>query len=137
MYILQNPQKMIYKTSILIKSATIVNEGTLFVGDVLIKDGFIEQISGELNIRADEEIRAEGKYLLPGCIDDQVHFREPGLTHKANIYTESRAAAAGGITSYMEMPNTIPNTLTQQLLAAKYQIASQNCITRLHHQIAF
>lgn len=129
MYILQNPQKMTSKTSILIKSATIVNEGTLFVGDVLIKDGFIEQISGELNIRADEEIRAEGKYLLPGCIDDQVHFREPGLTHKANIYTESRAAAAGGITSYMEMPNTIPNTLTQQLLAAKYQIASQNSLT--------
>ena len=120
---------MTSKTSILIKSATIVNEGTLFVGDVLIKDGFIEQIGGELNVRADEEIRAEGKYLLPGCIDDQVHFREPGLTHKANMYTESRTAAAGGITSYMEMPNTIPNTLTQQLLAAKYQIASQNSLT--------
>lgn len=120
---------MTSKTSILIKSATIVNEGTLFVGDVLINNGFIEQIGRELNVRADEEIRAEGKYLLPGCIDDQVHFREPGLIHKANIYTESRAAAAGGITSYMEMPNTIPNTLTQQLLEAKYQIASQNSLT--------
>ncbi len=115
-------------TSILIKAATIVNEGTAFVGDVFIKNGFIEKIGGELNLKADQEIYAEGKYLLPGCIDDQVHFREPGLTHKANIYTESRAAVAGGITSYMEMPNTVPNTLTQQLLEAKYQIASKNSL---------
>lgn len=111
-------------SSILIKSATIVNEGQTFVGDVFIKDGIIEQISGSLNFPADKEINAEGLHLFPGCIDDQVHFREPGLTHKATIYTESRAAVAGGITSFMEMPNTVPNTLTQQLLADKYEIAA-------------
>ena len=112
-------------SSILIKSATIVNEGRTFVGDVFVKDGFIEQISSSLNIHADKEINAEGLHLFPGCIDDQVHFREPGLTHKADIFTESRAAIAGGITSFMEMPNTVPNTLTQQLLEDKYQIAER------------
>ncbi len=115
--------------SILIKSATIVNENKQTVADVLVKDGFIERIDGQINAGADKEINAEGLYLFPGCIDDQVHFREPGLTHKANIYTESRAAAAGGITSFMEMPNTVPNTLTQQLLADKYQIAAQTALT--------
>lgn len=112
-------------SSILIKSATIVNEGRTFVGDVFVKDGFIEQISSSLNIHTDKEINAEGLHLFPGCIDDQVHFREPGLTHKADIFTESRAAIAGGITSFMEMPNTVPNTLTQQLLEDKYQIAER------------
>jgi dihydroorotase len=112
-------------SSIIIKSATIVNEGRTFIGDVFVKNGLIEQIGSSLNISADKEINAEGLYLFPGCIDDQVHFREPGLTHKANIYTESRAAIAGGITSFMEMPNTIPNALTQELLEDKYQIASQ------------
>lgn len=111
-------------SSILIKSASIVNEGQIFIGDVFVKDGLIQQIGSNLNIAAEKEINAEGLYLLPGCIDDQVHFREPGLTHKADIFTESRAAIAGGITSFMEMPNTIPNTLTQELLADKYQIAS-------------
>ena len=111
--------------SILIKSATIVNEGRLFSADILIKDGLIEKIGTNLADTADKEINAEGLHLFPGCIDDQVHFREPGLTHKADIYTESRAAVAGGITSFMEMPNTIPNTLTQQLLANKYEIASK------------
>ncbi|HVW97407.1 MAG TPA: dihydroorotase [Mucilaginibacter sp.] len=115
-------------SSILIKAATIVNENQQFVADVFVKDGFIEQIGNQLNITADREINAEGLYLLPGCIDDQVHFREPGLTHKADIYTESRAAVAGGITSFMEMPNTIPNTLTQQLLQDKYDIAAQNSL---------
>ena len=77
------------------------------------------------------EIDGEGKYLFPGCIDDQVHFREPGLTHKANIYTESKAAIAGGVTSFMEMPNTIPNALTQELLEDKYKIAAQTFISQL------
>jgi dihydroorotase len=110
--------------SILIKSATIVNENKQFVGDVLVKDGFIERIGISINAPADKEINAEGLYLFPGCIDDQVHFREPGLTHKATIYTESRAAVAGGITSFMEMPNTVPNALTQRLLQDKYDIAA-------------
>jgi dihydroorotase len=114
--------------SILIKSATVVNEARQFVADVLIKDGFIERIGGQINAKAGKEINAEGLYLFPGCIDDQVHFREPGLTHKATIYTESRAAVAGGITSFMEMPNTLPNTLTRELLEDKYRIASQHSL---------
>ncbi len=115
-------------STILIKSASIVNEGQIFIGDVFIKDGFIEQIGSGLNMYADKEINAEGLHLLPGCIDDQVHFREPGLTHKADIFTESRAAVAGGITSFMEMPNTVPNTLTQELLEDKFNIASRASI---------
>jgi dihydroorotase len=110
-------------SSIIIKSATIVNEGRTFIGDVFIKNGLIEQVGSSLSMAADKVINAEGLHLFPGCIDDQVHFREPGLTHKADIFTESRAAIAGGITSFMEMPNTVPNTLTQQLLEDKYQIA--------------
>lgn len=111
--------------SIIIKSANIINEGKSFIGDVYIKNGFIEKIGNQIDMIADREINAEGLYLLPGCIDDQVHFREPGLTHKADIYTESRAAVAGGITSFMEMPNTVPNALTQVLLKDKYNIASR------------
>jgi dihydroorotase len=114
--------------TILIKQATIVNEGHQFVADILIKDGFIERIDSSINQYADKVINAEGLHLLPGMIDDQVHFREPGLTHKANIYTESRAAVAGGITSFMEMPNTVPNTLTQELLADKYAIAAKTSL---------
>jgi dihydroorotase len=114
--------------SILIKSATVVNENQQFVADVLIKDGLIARIDKQIDEKAGIEINAEGLYLFPGCIDDQVHFREPGLTHKANIYTESRAAAAGGITSFMEMPNTVPNTLTQELLEDKYRIASRDSL---------
>ncbi|MEJ6981329.1 dihydroorotase [Pedobacter sp. P351] len=115
-------------SSILIKSAIIINEGKQVTGDVFINNGFIEKIGSSLNVRADKEINAEGQYLLPGCIDDQVHFREPGLTHKGDIYTESRAAVAGGITSYMEMPNTVPNTVTQELLENKYKIASEKSL---------
>ena len=115
-------------STILIKSATIVNESKQFVSDLLVKDGLIERIDKHIDIHADQTIDAEGLYLLPGFIDDQVHFREPGLTHKANIYTESRAAVAGGITSFMEMPNTVPNTLTQELLEQKYEIASRNSL---------
>ncbi|WP_295771792.1 dihydroorotase [uncultured Mucilaginibacter sp.] len=115
-------------SSILIKSATVVNEGQKFVADVLVKNGLIERIDNNIDAHADEVIKAEGLHLLPGAIDDQVHFREPGLTHKADINTEARAAVAGGITSFMEMPNTVPNTLTQQLLQDKYDIAEQNSL---------
>ena len=115
-------------SSIIIKNATIVNEGRQRVADVLVKDGFIEKIDGQINAVADKEINAEGLHLFPGCIDDQVHFREPCLTHKGNIHSESRAAVAGGITSFMEMPNTVPNTLTQTLLEDKYQIAANTSL---------
>lgn len=111
--------------TILIKAASIVNEGQIVVADVLIKNGFIEKIAPNIDTPADQEINAEGLHLFPGMIDDQVHFREPGLTHKADIFSESMAAVAGGITSFMEMPNTVPNTLTQELLADKYSIASE------------
>ena len=115
--------------SILLKAGTIINEGKRFVADILIKNGRIEKIAPSISVDYKiEELNLEGKYILPGCIDDQVHFREPGLTHKAEIKTESRAAVAGGITSFMEMPNTVPNTLTQALLEDKYKIASQNSI---------
>lgn len=112
----------------LIKGATLVNEGKQFIADVLIKNGIIEQIGQSLTAIGAKEINAEGLHLLPGMIDDQVHFREPGLTHKADIFSESMAAVAGGITSFMEMPNTVPNTLTQDLLAEKYQIATQTSL---------
>lgn len=114
---------------ILITNANIVNEGKVSEGDVLIKGEFIERIGKDLSSQqADLVIHAKGKYLMPGVIDDQVHFREPGLTHKATIYSESRAAVAGGVTSFMEMPNTNPPTFTQQLLEDKYNIASQNAL---------
>lgn len=113
---------------ILIKGATIVNEGKQFVSDVLIFDQRIQKIAPTISDANAKEINAEGKYLFPGFIDDQVHFREPGLTHKAEIYTEAKAAVAGGITSFMEMPNTVPNTLTQELLADKYAIAAQKSL---------
>jgi dihydroorotase len=113
-------------SSIIIKKATIVNEGRQQVADVLVKDGFIERIESQINTTADKEINAEGLYLFPGCIDDQVHFREPGLTHKGNIKSESRAAVAGGITSFMEMPNTVPNTLTQQLLHVTHWLTTRS-----------
>ena len=112
----------------LIKGATLVNEGKQFIADVLVKNGRIEQIGEGLSSPTAQEINAEGLYLLPGMIDDQVHFREPGLTHKADIFTESMAAVAGGITSFMEMPNTVPNTLTQALLADKYAIAAETSL---------
>lgn len=115
-------------SSILIKSATIVNENNQYIADILVKDGFIERIDHQIDTNANKVINAEGLYLLPGCIDDQVHFREPGLTYKGDIHSESRAAVAGGITSFMEMPNTVPNTLTQQLLEEKYDIASHNSL---------
>lgn len=115
-------------STILIKAASIVNEGQIFNADLLIKNGRIEKIASTIDTTADLEINAEGLHLLPGMIDDQVHFREPGLTHKADIFSESMAAVAGGITSFMEMPNTVPNTLTQDLLADKYAIAQQTSL---------
>ncbi|MBX2961495.1 MAG: dihydroorotase [Cyclobacteriaceae bacterium] len=115
--------------SIRIVNANIVNEGKVFQGEVLIKGEYIEAIESDLSARhADVVIDANGQHLFPGLIDDQVHFREPGLTHKATIYTESRAAVAGGVTSYMEMPNTVPPAFTQQLLEDKYQIASRDSL---------
>src|ERR1700760_2702987 len=108
----------------LIRNVYIVNEGRISPGDLLIKNGRIEKIGTNLQPAfAVTEINGDGKHLLPGAIDDQVHFREPGLTHKATIYTESRAAVAGGVTSFMEMPNTQPPAFTQKLLEDKYNIA--------------
>lgn len=115
--------------STLILNAKVVNEGTVTENDVLIKGQHIEKIGSDLqSTHTGRIIDAEGKFLIPGAIDDQVHFREPGLTHKASIYTESRAAVAGGVTSFMEMPNTIPPAFTQALLEDKYQIAAENSL---------
>ena len=111
----------------LIKNAKIVNENSIFEGDVLIEGEYIAKIASEISV--DDAIKivdAEGKYLLPGVIDDQVHFREPGLTHKANIETESKAAIAGGITSFIEMPNTNPQTVTIEKLQEKFDIAAKS-----------
>lgn len=109
----------------LIKNITIVNEGVSKVQDILIEKGRIEKIDNVINTNQDvREINGQGKHLLPGVIDDQVHFREPGLTHKASIYSEAKSAIAGGVTSFMEMPNTVPPVFTQQLLEEKYAIAA-------------
>ncbi|MEP7128475.1 MAG: dihydroorotase [Chitinophagales bacterium] len=109
---------------ILLKNAQIVNEGKIFPGDLLIKNGRIEKIETHISgTGAETEIDAAGNYLFPGIIDDQVHFREPGLTHKATIYSESKAGIAGGVTSFMEMPNTIPPADTHELLEQKYRTA--------------
>jgi dihydroorotase len=111
----------------LFKNIRIVNEGKIKSADVLIKDTRIEKIAGSINENGNvKEINGENNYLLPGVIDDQVHFREPGLVHKATIGSESRAAVAGGVTSFMEMPNTIPNALSREILEQKYLIASQH-----------
>lgn len=110
---------------VLIKNAKIVNEGTIFEGDILIEDEFIVEIAEKISVKssATKIIDAEGNYLIPGAIDDQVHFREPGLTYKGDIASESKAAVAGGITSFIEQPNTVPNAVTQEILEEKYQIA--------------
>lgn len=114
--------------TLLIKNATLVNEGQQFESDVYVKDGRIFQIATHIQALADETVDARGLHLFPGVIDDQVHFREPGLTHKADLYTEPRAAVAGGVTTFMEMPNTKPQTLTQELLQAKYDAAARKSI---------
>lgn len=113
---------------IILKGGTVVNEGAKKVQDILIDGSRIEKIAHSIEDNNAQEINVEGKYIIPGMIDDQVHFREPGLTHKANIRTESRAAVAGGVTSFMEMPNTVPNALTQELLQDKYATAAQSSI---------
>lgn len=114
-------------STILIRNAKIVNEGAIFEGDILIENEFIKEIAEKISPKSSDcvIIDAEGSYVIPGAIDDQVHFREPGLTHKGNIETESRAAVAGGITSFIEQPNTVPNAVTQELLEDKYQIAAK------------
>ena len=115
--------------SILIRNATIVNENTTFKGDVLIENEIIKKVGPSIQVTNEdalEIIEAHGSYLIPGFIDDQVHFREPGLTHKANIATESRAAIAGGITTFIEMPNTVPQATTQALLEDKFEIAAKD-----------
>jgi dihydroorotase len=115
--------------SYLIKNTKIVNEGKTIQGDVLIKNGRIEKIASQIEaIGGITEINGENQFLLPGVIDDQVHFREPGLTHKANIYSEAKAAIAGGTTSFMEMPNTQPPVFTQALLEDKYQIGANTSL---------
>lgn len=115
--------------STLIVNARIVNEGTIQEKDVLIKGEYIERVDGDLqSVSANKVLDANGKLLLPGAIDDQVHFREPGMTHKATIATESRAAVAGGVTSFMEMPNTIPPAFTQELLEEKYAIGAAHSL---------
>ncbi len=113
----------------LIKNIHIVNEGRVSNADILIKEERIERIDSEINLSENhKEIDGSGLYAFPGVIDDQVHFREPGLTHKGDIFTESRAAVAGGVTSFMEMPNVVPQTVTQELLESKYQIGAKNAL---------
>ncbi len=113
----------------LFKDILVVNEGKIKSTDLLVANGRIEKINSHISVlHAAKEINGKGRYLLPGLIDDQVHFREPGLTHKADIFTESRAAVAGGVTSFMEMPNTIPNALTLEILEEKYAIAQKSSI---------
>ena len=109
----------------LIKNATIVNEGKIFQSDLFLQNGIIQEISENIDRTAEKVVDATGKHLIAGVIDDQVHFREPGLTHKAEIYTEAKAAVAGGITSFMEMPNTKPQSLTQELLEKKFKKAAK------------
>ena len=113
-------------SAIIINNAQVVNEGRIFKANILVNNQRIEKISeNPIEFAGAKTINAEGKYLLPGIIDDQVHFREPGLTHKAEIYTEAKAAVSGGITTFMEMPNTVPQALTQELLQDKYDRAEQ------------
>ena len=113
---------------LILKNGTLVNEGQIFESDIAIKGDRIEKIAPSIDAESKKIIDLQGKHVLPGLIDDQVHFREPGLTHKATIYTESKAAVAGGITSFMEMPNTQPQALTQELLEKKYELASNNSL---------
>src|SRR5688572_1437972 len=113
-------------STLLIRNAQLINEGRIYHADVFIKNGIIEKIdTNGIAMPAERVINAEGLFMMPGIIDDQVHFREPGLTYKGEIYTEAKAAIAGGITSYMEMPNTVPNATTHQLLEDKYERASE------------
>ena len=113
---------------IIIQNATIVNEGKSYKSDVLVEDSLIKKIALNIDVSADKVINANGLHLIPGLIDDQVHFREPGLTHKADINSESKAAVAGGVTSFMEMPNTIPQSLTQKILEEKFKLGDKKSL---------
>jgi dihydroorotase len=113
---------------LIIKNANVVNEGKIFKSDVLIENKLIKKIAVSIDEQVDKKIDAKGLHLIPGIIDDQVHFREPGLTYKADIHTESKAAVAGGITSFMEMPNTKPQTLTQELLEEKFKLGDEKSL---------
>ena len=119
--------------TVLIKNAQIVNEKTIVKGDVLIEGDRIAEVSPSISAKSSDTkiIDADGCYLLPGMIDDQVHFREPGLTHKATIESESKAAVAGGITSFIEMPNTVPQATTIDLLEEKFTRAGKNFLGQL------
>jgi dihydroorotase len=112
----------------IIKNGLIINEGKIEAKEILIHNNIIEKIDNTINDAHAKIIDANKNYIIPGIIDDQVHFREPGLTHKANIYSESKAAVAGGVTSFMEQPNTNPPALTQELLEEKYQIAAKSSL---------
>ena len=114
--------------SILLQNCTLVNEGKIQQTDVLVQDGVIQQIGILTNHTADRVINGTGQFLLPGIIDGQVHFRDPGLTHKGDIHSESRAAVAGGVTSYIDMPNTKPNVLSLEILQEKYRIAAEKSL---------
>ncbi|MCX6290628.1 MAG: dihydroorotase [Bacteroidetes bacterium] len=114
--------------SYLIKNGRIVNEGKIVEADILVQEGRIQKIDRDISSSTATIFEAKGKHIFPGVIDDQVHFREPGLTHKGDLYTEPKAAVAGGVTTFMEMPNTIPNTLTQELLEEKYAIADKKSL---------
>jgi dihydroorotase len=126
---LKAAESTFYMRNYLIKNISIVNEGKVTTSDLLIKNGRIEKMGTAIAPSfAVTEINGEGLHLLPGVIDDQVHFREPGLTHKATIYTEAKAAVAGGVTSFMEMPNTLPPAFTQELLEEKYAIGARSSL---------
>ena len=112
----------------LIKNSFVIDSGTLQKKDILISNDIIQKVSSEINVEADRTFDCSGLHIIPGVIDDQVHFREPGLTHKGDIYSESKAAVAGGITSFMEMPNTSPQTLTQDLLKKKFLLGEQKSL---------
>ena len=112
----------------LIKNSFVIDSGTLQKKDILISNDIIQKVSNEINIKADRVLDCSGLHIIPGVIDDQVHFREPGLTHKGDIYSESKAAVAGGITSFMEMPNTSPQTLTQDLLKKKFLLGEKKSL---------
>lgn len=115
--------------SYVLKGAQIVNESKIIQGDIRIKNGRIDKIASSISANAEDQVvDLTGKHIFPGMIDDQVHFREPGLTHKARIASEARAAVAGGVTSFMEMPNTVPNALNQTLLADKYDIGQASSL---------
>jgi dihydroorotase len=115
-------------TKTIIKNISIVNEGKIAVGDLLIENGMIQKIGGSISANDANIIDGTGKYLFPGIIDGQVHFRDPGLTHKGDLYTESKAGIAGGVTSFIDMPNTVPNVLSVGILEEKYRIAAQKSL---------